>query len=454
MPTFEKTTRMAVPAEELAAWHHRPGAFERLNPPWKPARILEPVGQMVPGATGAVSIQLGPFRKRWGIRIAEVGPLHFVDEMTEGPLAFWRHEHRFQEVSATECDLIDRIEYRLPGGALGQALAGASSRRDLAGLFAYRHRLTKEDLERHAKIRPHLPSPVLVTGATGLLGQALVPFLQTQGVEVWRLTRNPQGERDLGWDLKTGEIDLASGPAFAGVVHLAGANIAGGRWTPERKRAILESRQRGTDILCRALVKQNPLPEVLVSASGVSCYATGPTPRAEDGEWGTGFLAEVCRVWEEATKPAAEAGVRVVPLRTAAVLDPRGGALGKLLPIFRLGLGGPVGSGRQHFPWIALDDHLDVILRGLAEKSWEGPVNSSAPTLTTNGEFTKALGRVLRRPTLLPVPTLAVKAAFGQMGEEVLLADQPVVPARLQKAGLAFRFPEIAGALAHMLGKV
>jgi len=264
-----------------------------------------------------------------------------------------------------------------------------------------------------------------------------VPFLTTSGHEAVRVPR--------------GGFAVAEG--CDGVVHLAGENIAG-RWTPAKKRKIHESRKRGTQTLCDALAPMAKRPRVLVCASAIGIYGDrGEEWITEESETGRGFLADVCRDWEAATESAARAGVRVVNLRIGVVLSPRGGALGKTLLPFKLGVGGVVGDGRQYWSWIEIDDLVAVILHALTDERLRGPVNAVAPNPVTNREYTKTLGRVLRRPTMLPLPAFVARLAFGEMADAVLLAGARVQPKRLQAAGYRFRFPQLEGALRHLLGK-
>ena len=270
-----------------------------------------------------------------------------------------------------------------------------------------------------------------------MVGSALVPFLAASGHEVVRVPR--------------GEFAIADGCDT--VVHLAGENIAG-RWTPAKKRKIHESRKRGTQTLCDALAPMAKRPRVLVCASAIGIYGDrGEEWITEESETGRGFLADVCRDWEAATESAARAGVRVVNLRIGVVLSPRGGALGKTLLPFKLGVGGVVGDGRQYWSWIEIDDLVAVILHALTDERLGGPVNTVAPNPVTNREYTKTLGRVLRRPTMLPLPAFVARLAFGEMADAVLLAGARVQPKRLQAAGYRFRFPQLEGALRHLLGK-
>lgn len=296
---------------------------------------------------------------------------------------------------------------------------------------------------------------VVITGATGLIGGALSVFLRGQGHRVRSVTRHPQGEDDIGWNPEQNELDL--GPAaengIDAVVHLAGENIASGRWTEKRKQRILESRERGTRLLCERLAALDDPPGVLVSASGVNYYPdqTGEA-YDESGPAGESFLSRVCQAWEAATAPAVERGIRVVNLRLGVVLSSKGGALGKMLPVFRLGLGGPIGSGRQHMSWIAMDDVTGAIMHCIKEQRVEGPVNAVAPEPVTNREFTKTLAGVLKRPAFIPVPAWAVSLALGQMGRETLLADNNIMPKTLLDSGYCFSYESLSSALGDIPG--
>jgi uncharacterized protein (TIGR01777 family) len=245
-------------------------------------------------------------------------------------------------------------------------------------------------------------------------------------------------------------MDLRALDGIEGVVHLAGENIAGGRWSRKRKARILDSRVNGTGVLARALAEAAPGPRVLVCASGVGFYGdAGDSALDETAVSGEGFLADVCRRWEAAARPAAEAGVRVVHLRLGMVFGAGGGALGRMLTPFRMGLGGVLGHGRQYMSWIAMDDVVAAVEHVLNTPALAGPVNVTAPYPVTNEEFTRALGRVLRRPTFLRVPAFALRLRFGRMADELLLAGARVEPVRLQQSGYTFLYPEVEAALRH-----
>ena len=300
---------------------------------------------------------------------------------------------------------------------------------------------------------------VAVTGASGLVGSALVTGLTSAGHRVVRVVRGAgaasvAGQRLARWDPESGALEPSALAGADAVVHLAGESVAGGRWTEAKKRRIRSSRVDVTRRLAEALLRLERPPRLLVSASAVGYYGDrGSEILREDSSPGPGFLAEVCREWEAATDPAARAGIRVVRLRIGMVLSRRGGALGAMLTPFRLGAGGPVGSGVQWVSWIAIDDLVGAILHALATESLAGPVNAVAPEPVTNRELARTLGRVLRRPALLPLPAVAARLLFGQMADELLLASARVEPARLRATGFTFRHARLEDALRHELGR-
>ncbi len=297
---------------------------------------------------------------------------------------------------------------------------------------------------------------VAVSGSTGLVGSEVMASLSAAGDEVVRLVRRAlaPGEKGVRWDPEKEEVDAAGLEGLDAVVHLAGENIASGRWTAARKAAIRDSRVKGTRILCDTLAGLARPPTMLVCASAIGYYGDrGADVLTEESPAGTGYLSEVCREWESATEAAVRKGIRVVALRIGVVLSPRGGALCRMLPPFRAGLGGVIGNGRQYVSWIALDDLVGVVLHALRSGELCGPVNAVAPVPVTNRELTEALGKVLSRPTPFPVPAFALRLALGEMADALLLASTRVAPRRLEETGYRFRFPEIEGALRHLLGK-
>ncbi|HYJ47449.1 MAG TPA: TIGR01777 family oxidoreductase [Pyrinomonadaceae bacterium] len=295
---------------------------------------------------------------------------------------------------------------------------------------------------------------ILITGSTGLVGTALARSLKAKGHEVVRLVRHKtnEGGTEVFWDPEQGTLDPAELEGIDAAVHLAGENLAEGKWTEEKKRRIRESRVKGTRLLSETLAKLKRQPRVLVSASAVGFYGDrGDELLNEQSASGSDFLAEVCREWELATQPAAQAGVRVVNLRFGVIFSGEGGALKKMLLPFKLGVGGSLGGGEQYMSWITLDDAVGAIVFALENETLRGPVNAVAPSAATNREFTKALGGALSRPTIFPIPSFAARLVFGEMADATLLSSQRVEPQRLKEAGYIFKYPELKGALKHVL---
>ena len=295
---------------------------------------------------------------------------------------------------------------------------------------------------------------IVVTGSSGLLGKTFVPSLTQQGHRVTKLVRR-KPVADAGeafWDPQAGELDAAVFNNVDAVLHLAGESIAEGRWTAKRKMHIRESRIRSTELVVKTLCKLPRPPKILVSASAIGYYGNrGEQVLTEKSPAGDGFLADVCRDWEDATSPATANGIRVVNLRFGLILTPEGGALAKLLLPFKLGVGGKVGSGRQYWSWIAIDDVTGAMQHALVSEEVSGPVNITAPTPVTNIEFTRALGSALSRPAILPAPAFALRLALGEMADELLLASARVQPEKLLSTGYRFRFTDLDAALRHLL---
>jgi len=304
---------------------------------------------------------------------------------------------------------------------------------------------------------PSSPSSpfIAITGASGMIGRALVDRLRQNGKRVRRLMRSPDraSSDDIIWDPARGTLDPRALEGAEAVVNLAGEPIAQ-RWTGARREAIRESRVRGTELLSRAIAALDRKPSVLLSGSAVGYYGDrGDESVDEESASGTDFLAGVARDWESAAVAAQDAGVRVVLLRTGIVLAPHGGALERLLPPFRLGVGGPIGSGRQWMSWIALDDHLRAMEHAIATDGLHGPVNLVAPNPVTNAEFAATLGRVLGRPALVPVPSFALELLYGEMARTTILAGQRVLPKKLLRSGFHFAHPSLEEALRFELAR-
>lgn len=455
---FEYRTELPDHAPEAVFdWHERPGALERLTPPWGEVEVLHRSGGIRDGGEVTLRVHRGPASFTWELkhRDYEHGK-QFRDEQVSGPLKSWLHTHRFLERPGGGTVMEDVVDLEPPLGPAGAALGPTFLRTELERLFRFRHRRLFTDLARHAE---HAGGPrltVAITGASGLIGGDLHHFLTTGGHRVVRLVRDSRdvGDDAVYWNPSTGEIDRSGLEGVDAVVHLAGTPIAPGRWTDDRKRAILGSRVMGTELISKTLAAMSGGPRVLVSSSAIGYYGNRGDERLdESAKSGKGFLAEVCRAWEGATVAAERAGIRVVHLRSGPVLSPAGGPLGQMLLPFKMGVGGRIGSGKQYFSWIDLDDLVALIHHALFTESLRGAVNATAPNPVTNATFSSELGRALSRPTLIPVPALAVKAAFGQLGTEALLWGQRVVPKKALESGFTFFYEGVEDSLRFQLGR-
>ncbi len=446
---------IARPAAEVFAWHERPGAFERLQPPWERVEVIARSGGIREGATVSLRTKAGPFWLRWEVVHRDyVAGVQFRDVQQRGPFAHWEHLHRVEPAGPEACTLVDDLTYALPGGPVGR-VAAAAVRRRLERMFDYRHAVTRADLEETVPCSALVPLRILVAGASGLVGRTLVPFLTTQGHTVVRLVRGGvRGPDEAGWDPASGTIDLLAAGRIDAVVNLAGAGIADGRWSETRRQAIMTSRVAATRTLVQALAGRAERPSVLINASAVGYYGDrGDERLTELSPAGHGFLAEVCQAWEAGSTAALPLGIRTVALRTGMVVSPAGGALGRMLPLFRAGLGGPLGSGRQWVSWIAPDDLARLILAAIVDPRWHGPVNATAPEPLRQADFATTLGRVLHRPALLPTPAWALKLGLGDMAQELLLASARAEPEQARQHGFPFRHCTLSAALAHLLGR-
>lgn len=445
MTDFEHHSEVPAPIGEVFDWHERPGAIHRLTPPWQPVRPLREASSL---RDGTAVLRL-PGGLRWVAVHQPDGydpPHQFVDELTGPPLGAvltWRHTHRFEPVSDDVTRVTDRVRTSVPELAL-------------RSMFAYRHRQLAADLSALARARAwgEEPRTVAVTGASGLVGTAVCALLGTAGHHVIRLVRHAaRGPLERQWDPQDPDAGLLRG--VDAVVHLAGAPIAG-RFTAAHKAAVRDSRVGPTRALAELAARTNDGPRVFVSASAVGYYGAdrGDVVLDEEAEPGSDFLAEVVRDWEADTAPAAQDGIRTVLVRTGIVQSPAGGTLQLLRPLFAAGLGGRLGDGDQWLPWIGIDDLADVYLRAVLDDDLSGPVNAVAPAPVRNRDYTRTLGTVLHRPTILPIPPLGPRLLLGREGAaDLALASQRVVPGRLQQHSHVFRYPQLEPALRHLLGK-
>lgn len=457
MPIYRQSTELPYDVQTVFAWHKRPGALERLTPPFEDVEVLKRTGGIADGGTVTLSVKKAGMRVRWKL---QHGPYEenrlFSDHQVQGPFAKWEHRHLFHPTEGG-CRVEDEVDWEPPLGAIGQLMGGGAAERELRRLFDFRYTRLRTDLGRHAGTPPGSQGlSVAITGASGFMGSSLANFLETGGHRVIRMTRRrpAEGSPDVYWDYRRESIQLERIEGVDAVVHLAGEPLHGGRWDEAKKRAIRESRARGTRFLAESLALLRPKPRVLLSGSAIGIYGDrGNQQLVEESATGKGFLADVCRDWEAATKAASDAGIRTVHLRSGLVLSPAGGALPQMLLPFRMGAGGRLGRGRQFISWVDHDDAIGMIHHALVNDSIRGALNVTAPYPVTNATFTSTLGRVLGRPTLIPVPSLAIKAMFGEMGATLLLEGARVLPRKAEQTGFSFAFPGLEESLRYQLGR-
>lgn len=455
--TFEHSSVLPFSAAEVFAFHARPGAFRRLVPSWESVRFDTEPRTLAAGHVERVRVRIGPFWRVWEGRITEVRPDRgFSDVQLRGPFRSWNHDHEIEPLGDDACRLTDRIRYRLPAGALGTWIAKGSIEKRLRRMFRYRHDVTAGDLAAHATRSNPTPMKIAITGSSGLLGSHLEPFLIAGGHSVTRLVRRePEGPLEARWDPDGHAEPDARLEGLDAVVHLAGEGIATRRWSPRQKALIHDSRVLGTQHLVSTLAKLQAPPRALLCASAVGIYGDRGDERLTEGSsLGDDYLAGVCQGWEEVAQRFTNEGARVANLRFGAILSPRGGALARMLPAFRLGVAGRLGSGDQWMSWISLVDAVHAIHHVLNDASIQGPVNLVSPTPVTNRAFTRVLGQVLHRPTIAPMPAVAARLAFGELADALLLASQRAVPDVLTSAGFTFAHSGMEDALRHLLGRV
>jgi uncharacterized protein len=464
MPSFTRRTSIPVSTEDLFEWHSRPGALERLTPPWQVVEIGEHEG-ISEGAKAYLRIGKRFLTTRWEIEHREYEPGEaFTDVQIKGPFARWEHTHRMlpDDIDARLSILEDRVDYELPVSRMSQPLAGRHAERELVRMFGYRHRVIQEDLLRH-QASGLSPLTIAVTGSTGLIGSVLVPFLTTAGHTVVRVvrSRNEQvalalsdQERTAFWDPANAYVEAGAFEGVDAVIHLAGESLFGKRWTRRQRARILDSRARGTRLLADTLAAMERPPGILLSASGSGYYGDrGHEVVTEGFPPGAGFLPDVCLAWERATSSAAAAGIRVCRLRFGPVLAPGHGLMALLLPVFRAGLGGTIGRGATWVSWVAIDDVLYALLHMIAREDIFGPFNVSAPHPCTQRKLADTLAHVLGRDAPVRIPASAVDVLVGRDARIAATASIRMMPERLSNSAFEFAYPHLTDALEHLLGR-
>jgi uncharacterized protein (TIGR01777 family) len=423
-------------------WFYRSGAFIRLAPSFD--RIIPE--QLAPGVSegriGSFLLGIGPLKFEWKSIHHMDANQNFTDEMLKGPFAKWRHHHQFiAEGSSTR--LIDEVEWEGPFSSLFSPIFKGQVNESLRRNFRYRYRRLQHDLARHQKYKDQPRLKIGITGSTGVIGSALSAFLSTGGHEVYHFVRRtPKHEREIYWSPKTQEIEAEAMKELDLVVHLAGENVAGKRWSPGFKKEVLESRTRGTELIAKTLATLKGKPRKLISASAIGIYSGG-------------FLGEVCERWEKALEPALnQQNLKVTIARIGVVLTSKGGALKELTVPALLGVGGKMGSGTQPISWISQDDVIGGIYELMFNPDATEPVyDLVSPTPIEQQELSRTLAKILHRPHFFTIPSVVIKTVLGQMGEEVLLSGQSVEPKGLQALHFDFEFKSLEDLLCFELGR-
>ena len=466
MNEFEQTSLIGCDQESLFVYHANPGALNRLIPPWENIKIEKRSDSLSVGSEVVIKNSLFGIPVRWHAKHTQLNlPEHFQDIQLSGPFRSWCHDHFFEAVSPTQSKLRDQIKFELKFGSIGKFGMGIV-RSKLKSMFAFRHHTTQSDLRLQEYLSSYMTKTSLrigVTGSSGLIGRRLVDLISVLGHQAVRIVRptsltnntdSPLSSSQTIWDSKTGFRETAAVENLDAVIHLAGKGIASSRWTDASKKAIRSSRVEGTQALVRDLSRLQTPPKALVCASGVGIYGScGDQILNESSPAGTDFLAELARDWEAAALQYTDTGNRVALGRLGIALHPREGALSKLLTPFLLGAGGPIGSGQQYWGWIDVDDAAGAFLTLAINPACQGPYNLVAPEQVTNRTFAHTLGKVLRRPSLLPVPAFALRLLLGEMADSMLLASTRATSDRLQELRFPFRSPTLESCLRHVLGQ-
>ncbi|WBL17797.1 TIGR01777 family oxidoreductase [Citricoccus sp. NR2] len=479
---FEHMITVPHSRETVAAWHERGGVLPRLSPDWSTTVLQEPDQGLHPGSrarllmgpAGLVSLlPSARLARRAGVRWEALHtawePGHgFTDVMESGPLRSWTHQHGFvDDEPEASCRIEDRIEYELPAAI--ESIPGAAARFDaeLERIMAFRSRVMRDDLDFQARVATDHPLTVAITGASGLVGTQVSALLRSGGHRVITLVRHSGpsrriDEHHISWDPAQGELDASLLIGVDAVINLSGASIAG-PFTAAHRRTVFASRVDSTSTLVTALrsVADRGGPHTLISASASGFYGHDASAHDEDAAHldetapsGDGFLAAVCRQWEQVASGAAEAGIRVVTVRTGLVLSSTGGLLAAQLPLYQAGAGGPMGSGGMWQPWVSLDDLAQIYVWAVVRPEVTGPVNAVSPQPVQQREFAATLGDILHRPTVLRTPNIAPAVLLGRQGaRELALSSARLAPAELERSGYRFRHPDLTSALRHTLGR-
>lgn len=453
---YQISTTLPARPEVAFKWHSNPKLFYRLAPPWKSLQVETLAANLSNGTETVFRVPIAPFiGRKWVAEHSDYAPpFRFRDTQRKGPFAHWTHLHSFGDNSDGTCTLTDEIEFAPPLKMLTQPIFHRTLTRMIDSLFAYRHHTSVQDLQYASDWKDSKRLSIAVTGSSGVIGQRFCNFAETLGHQITRIHRDAGSSEGVYWEPSRGQIDAEKLEGFDAIVHLAGENIAGKRWSTKQKRRIRDSRVSSTQLLVETVARLASPPSVFVSASAIGIYGDrGDETLDDEASYSNEtFLSRTAQEWEQASDLLRDSNVRLVKTRFGIVLSPQGGALKELLRPFKCCLGGKVGKGRQFWSWVTIDDVVQSLMFCLQNNAISGPVNVVSPNTCTNLDFVKALGAVLRRPTVLPLPGVVARAVLGEMAEELLLHSTRVVPSKLLEHGYQFRDPVLTDALSILLG--
>ncbi len=461
MPKFTHQKQYEASKKELWNWYNSPGAFRRIMPEWEGIKPVQ-VGSLKDDEETIFKVSIGPIKRKWVARHHSVVENEtFSDRMIKGPFGKWDHQHSFVG-SGNVTRIQDTVDWKLPLHILTGWTAKLTVIPRMNQMFRYRSEKVANDINQIQKTCDLPRQRVLVSGSTGMIGLQLCAFLEAAGHDVHRLLRvdsklpvDVNSEKVIRWNDETGKIIKGDINGFDSVIHLAGAGIGDKRWSQKRKEIIRSSRVIPTTNLAKILAGSEHPPKAFLSGSAIGYYGDRGTESIdESSSKGDGFLSETCSQWEQATLVAKESGIRVSNLRSGIVISPLGGALAKLLLPTKMGGGGPVGGGRQIQSWISLDDEIYAIHHLMMQDTSQGAYNLTSPNSVSQKEFAKILGRVLRRPSFMPLPKFALQLMFGEMGNVLIIEGQDVKPTRLQESGFTFTYSRLESCLRNCLGRV
>jgi len=452
MISFEKSLEVACTHQELWDWHSREGAFVRLSPPWQKVKLLGFDG-IVEGGLAEIQLSLGPFKKKWIARHHDVDPPNlFRDTQDKGPFKSWTHSHRIESAGKDRSRLTDQIDFALPLGGLTEPIGKSIALGQLQALFSYRHKTMESDLRNHGEYDSK-PLNILISGASGLLGNQLRAYFGTAGHKIYRLVRRePSNDQEIRWSPKDGVLEFPKDLLIDAVIHLSGANVGKIPWSSSYKEIILDSRIDSTSLLVKSINGLDVKPSVFISASGTGFYGEGGDKVFHVGDSvGNSFLADVCDKWEKASE-SLDGSIRRITMRLGPVLSSQGGMLQKLTLPAKLGLGTVIGRGQQWVSWIALDDLLAAVEFMIHKDSISGPIHLVNNEPVTMKEFTNTLSRQLKRPRFMWAPESFVKLIGGEAVEAMALTSTKLYPDVLNKEGFRFEYDSLEKTLKHTFG--